>query len=82
MSDKETAMADAIASRVVDGALIAAQDPERMRPVVNNLSTQVQIVVGRAVLRALFYILIGFVLIGSFKFDWLRRGVDLFGGKG
>jgi hypothetical protein len=82
MSDRDNAMADAIASRVVSGAIDAAQDPERMRPIVDNVSAQIQLMVGRAVLRALFYVLVGLLMVGSFKFDWLRRGMDLFGGKG
>ncbi len=82
MSERDNAMAAAIAAKVVDGAIEAAQDPERMGPIARKLGTQIQIIVGRAVLRALFYILIGVLLVGSIKFDWLRKGLEFFGTKG
>ena len=59
MSDEHKAMVEAIGTNVVEKLLQAAKDPQTTSRVLDNITSQVQQAVGRAVLRVLIYLAVG-----------------------
>lgn len=75
MSDAERKeVIDQIAQRVVDGLLRASTDEEHVGKMVDTATAQLQRVVGRAVIRAVVYLVAAGMLIGAWKtglLEWI-----------
>ncbi len=81
MSEKDMAMAREIGRVVADHLIEQAQDPEKVGLVLDTWSGHVQKMVGRAVLRVLWMLLLTALLIGSVKLGLLDKLHSALGSK-
>jgi hypothetical protein len=80
LSERDRAVAEQVGKHVVAHLLTAAQNKEIAGHVIGTYTAELQMVVGRAVLRLLGYLLGVAVLIASFKLGILDKVADFFGG--
>jgi len=81
MNDKELAMATQIAKIVTEQLVERAQDPEQVGRVLDTWSSHVQKMVGRAVLRVFWWVLLTAVAIASVKLGVFEKLHTMLGGK-
>jgi hypothetical protein len=81
MNDKELAMATQIAKIVTDQLVERAQDPEQVGRVLDTWSSHVQKMVGRAVLRVLWWVLLTVLFVASVKLGFWEKLHAALGGK-
>lgn len=85
MSDRDRAIAEQIAQHTTARLLDALQDDETANRIIEKWSGKAQQVVGRVVIRTVFYIVGVAVLIGSIKaglIDWLVSSIGFPGSHG
>lgn len=81
MSERERQFAELVAQHMMSRVLSAAQDQEVAGRVIDTWAGHLQRVVGRAVLRLLFYVFVAAVGVLSLKFGlWDKLG-ELFSHK-
>lgn len=83
MSEKDRAIAEMIAQHTTARMLSALQDEDTADRIFNAWAGRAQQVVGRVVIRTVFYIVGVAVLIGSIKagvIDWLVSSLGFPGG--
>lgn len=81
MSERDQAMAREIGRVVVEQLMEHAQDPEQVGLVLDTWGSHVQKMVGRAVLRVLWWVLLTLLVIGSVKLGLLDKLHQALGGK-
>lgn len=81
MSERDQAMAREIGRVVVERLVEQAQDPETVGMVLDTWGGHVQKMVGRAVLRVVWWVLLTLLVIGSIKFGLLDKLQQALGGK-
>ena len=78
MTQRDKEMAESIAQHTTARLLDALQNPDVADRIVDNWAGRVQQIVGRAVLRLVFYIAGIALLIGSIKLGLIDRVVEAF----
>lgn len=78
MSEKDRAIAELIAQHTTARMISALQDEETAERIFNKWAGRAQQVVGRVVIRTVFYIIGVAVLIASIKAGAIDRLIDVF----
>lgn len=78
MTQRDRELAEAFAQHTTARLLEALQNPDVADRIVDNWAGRVQQIVGRAVLRLVFYIAGIALLVGSIKLGLIDRIVDAF----
>lgn len=78
MSEKDRAIAEMIAQHTTARLLDALQDEDTAERIVNKWAGRAQQIVGRVVIRTVFYIVGVALLIASIKAGAVDRLIDIF----
>lgn len=78
MSERDRQFAEAIAQAVMARILDAAKSEEVASHVIGNWGGQLDRIIGRALRRLGFYVLIGLIALGSVKLGLWDKMSDLF----
>lgn len=81
MSERDQAMAREIGRVVAEHLIEQAQDPEKVGLVLDTWGSHLQKMVGRAVLRVAWWVLLTLLVIGSVKLGLLDKLHQALGGK-
>jgi hypothetical protein len=78
MSERDRQLAEAIAQAVMARILDAAKSEEVAGHVLGNWGGQLDRIIGRALRRLGFYVLIGLIALGSVKLGFWEKFSELF----